>query len=48
MLDEFQVFEEPLDNVNDYAQYLIDFLFTLVNKYFPMETEMFTQKRQRE
>ena len=46
MLNEFQTFEPPLDNVNDYTQYLIDFLFTLMKKYFPMKTKTLTQKRQ--
>ena len=46
MLDDFQVFEPPLDNVDDYAQFLIDFLFTLMNKYFRMKFKILTQKRQ--
>ena len=37
MLDEFQVFEPPLKNVNDYAQYLIDFLFTLDEQILSIE-----------
>ena len=36
----------PLDNVNAFAQYLNDFLFTLMNKYFTMQTKILTQKRQ--
>ena len=35
-----------VDYVNDYGQYLIDFFFTLMNKYFPMKPKILTQKRQ--
>ena len=42
---EFEQCNPPLSDVDSYAEYLLDFLYNLINKYFPIRTKYYTKKR---
>ena len=42
---EFSTCDPPCDSVDNYTDYLVDFLFKLLNKYFPIRTKRLGTKR---
>ena len=44
---EFSTFNPPLNNVNQYADYLINFLKVMQNKFFPVRDKLLSEKRYR-
>ena len=42
---EFLLCSPPVSNPNEYAEYMVNFMKSLMNKYFPLRNKTITQRR---